>query len=491
MIAALVLAACLAQEPEPGQAVAVETPDVVASWVVGDMATLDADTQDEVFYLWLPRARGAQASWHHVGAFAVNTAISRAARPIRPTVIAAGWLQRWDLRVLVPDPVVRARVRATLDEAIAADPFFRNRDCTLASFVAAAIAGPAGALGLTELPVMRLDYALEAMLSNIGRGKYLEFRFAISASPDDGRTEEEIALAVFGVHREAAEAVRGDDRVAVFASEVTDKSRIAERVRGLVGDAWVTDDLIDENAADELRHAIYNLLTPTNDGHEWIIEMPNGFHAFLITDSSGKILREAPDALVADHEVPRPSTTRLEGAMSCIRCHGSEAGLKAVPNNVEALCSQGLDVLVDGGIVDSLQAAEEIAARYAGRDFERSLRHGRERYELAVDELTGGELDVAGISKLTADVFGQWRYPRFSARQALADVGVAVATDAEAVALFRQLAAPLEPRLPGVAVLEDPTIFAIGGGVRVHSRDWYRVFVPTFERVIARRSAVR
>jgi hypothetical protein len=463
------------------------TPPTAAVWAASDLARIPPEERDGLFYVWLPP--WASAQWHHATAYAANAAISRSGTIQRPVVVAGGWLQRWDLRQLVPDPNLRPKVAAELSRLIDADPYFRFQpDGILVPEVEAAIADVADASLIETLPIIRADWFIEGSLSSLDGGRYLELRGLADVTPGDGRTEEEEVLARFGVFRDASIELDGDRRVGMFRSEVTAKPRQVLALRGLAGDGWITDDVFDEDSADLARHPIYSLLEPQRRGSEVIVEMPNGLHLFFISDDQGRLLREAPPQLVTDSHVPRPHTARLQGgAISCIRCHASEAGLRSCANDVATLLAGDVGVLVETSVVDSRQAADEIAVRFAGRKFDRSLREGRERYEEAVDQVTGGEMSAGEIGDLLAEIYGRRRYEPVVPLIALRELGFErEQDDPSSELLLRELLAP--PDVPaGVAVVEDPTLAALRAGIAVGRADWDRVYALALARSHARR----
>ncbi len=459
MIAALVIAACLAADPPPG-VTRVMSPEDAMRAAVADLATLPADRQLLVRYVWVPPWLGEDA--HHVVSYAVNLAASRSGTIQHPTLVAGGTLQRWDLDRLVPDPTVRASVGEVWDTIASSDPYFR-RD---------GVSHPVPGL-LVSVPLVRADrFAAQCLLAIDGR--YPELRGLTNLRDDSGRTEEEIALARFGVFRSTSIEVDGDRRVGMVRSEVTGKARAVLALRGLVGSAWITEDLLDEDT-DASRHPIYHLLDGRPRGHEIIWELPNGLHGFLITDGDGRVLREAPPDLVTDHRTPAPHTSRLDGgAFSCIRCHGQSRGLRDCRNDVAAILATDVRILGDGSRTPE-QAAEEIATRYAGRDFERLLERGRLDYDAAIDELTGGTHDAETLAAATAELIGSWKYPLVDSRRVCLELGFEVAEGTDATAVLRELL-PTPVPSPGVAITEDPTIALLAAGVPIGRVDLERIY---------------
>jgi hypothetical protein len=465
MIAALTLAAILI-DPPAGLA-RVEAPEDAVRLVAADLATLPEPDRSSVRYLWIPP--GAPENAHHAIAFAVNTAATRSGRLV-PGVLV-GSLHRFDLREVCPDPKLFPKVAGEWDRIALEDPYFRRAGTLHPSIAAAWIA----AGGLAEPPVCRADRWLSQALS-ANRGRYLELRGLAEITADETRSPEEIALARVGIFERPAIDIDGDRRVGMIRSDVTAKPRAVLALRGLVGSAWITEDLLDGDSLETDRHPLYHLLDSRPRGHEIIAELPNGLHLFLITDDRGTILREAPPDLVADSRVPEPHTRRLDGgAISCIRCHASGDGLRDCANDVARILATDVRILGDGDLAPEL-AREKIATRYAGRDFERHLERGRLDYSAAVDELTGGELNVRELSDLTAAIYGELRYPLVDPARAVAELGFRIEDESlDPAAVLRELL-PTPVPVPGVAITEDPTVALLAAGVPIGRDDFDRVF---------------
>lgn len=447
---------------------AVETPDQVAQWVASDLVTVPVEDQPFQRYLWVPS--WADVKWHHASTYAVNLAVSRSGVIQQPTYIANGWIQRWDLRQLVQTDVQLKNITAVWDGLGSQEPYFPIAGVSVSSFKK--LAQFETVVGV-QYPVYRTDWFVSKALSSIDGGKYLEFRGFSNLKSDDGRTPEEIALARFGVFEQAAKDVDGDRRVGMFQSQVTGKARSVIALNGLVGFAWITEDLFDEDT-EAINHPIYNLLENQVRGHEIIIELPNGLHAFLITDDKGNVLDEAPPNLVADHRIPAPHTKRLQGgAISCIRCHASGQGLRDCANDVQKLLAGPLAVL--GDLNDKTGFAyDEIATRYAGRKFERSLVLGRLNYQDAVDDVTNGTMTVEEIAELVSSMYAGMRYELVTAEVALKELGFKLVDDEEKPVNPSAIMAQLVEVNP--TLTEDPSIAALFAGIPIRRTDFERVY---------------
>lgn len=495
MIAAMLLAAIMVQEPAiaepppPPDIIRTTAPDEVAAWVAFDLATLPESVRGDVFYLWLPP--WGEASWHHAFALAVNTGISRAGTVQHPDVIGQGWLQRWYLPKLVPNHAERVRVARVLRDAIADDPYFRQQpgspfftNSGLHPVIAERAEPLMELLGIEDVPVMRGDYALEQMLSALDGGRYLEFRGMADIVPTSDRTAEQLLLSRFGMFRDQAIQVDGDERVGMWFSEVSHKPRIVLFLRGLAGYGWITDDMSRNDIRPDV-HMIYNLLQTKPAGHEIILELPNGFHLYVVTDADGTILRQAPDHVVTDEVAAQYTEAILNGgAISCIRCHASGSGLRDCPNDVATMLSTDATILADLGLTELEESQDEIAKRYAGRGAERHLEQGRENLAIAVDTLTAGEMTVEELFTLAGQIYARRRWHRVEPGMALEEAGYQIRPfGPPAQRLLSELLAPVQQPSLGVSVVELPEIVSLRSGVPIGRSEFDRAFPVFIERL--------
>lgn len=306
------------------------------------------------------------------------------------------------------------------------------------------------------------------------------------------------------------ERVKSDRRAAMFRSKVTGKPRIVDFLKSLQGTdssfAFVTHDVEDADI-DIGTHAMMNLAKvkpgSTNNGtdkaREIIFARRNGLHGFALTNGKGVLQESAPDKVVVDSLIPSPHTKRLQGAISCLRCHGVDGsdGIKPVENDVIKLVNNGIDIFgdttnLDKGIPETLN---RLAGQYLARP-EKTLRRAREDYIEAILRATGPwkeDKDQTGVGKLAAEGYAEmwedWWYRGVDAKKALADLGYTNVPKEEAIATFRQLVPP-DPysRVPGFLGLvppimpEDPRIGAfrvldkLRAGITTTRADWSLVF---------------
>ena len=462
----------------------VETPEDVAQWVVTDLLTVPAQDQPFQRYVWVPS--WSSQEWHHAITFAINASASRSGTIQKPVLVANGWLQRWDLRQLVQKQEQLDRLTIVWDSLLELEPYFHVKGTGVPISTISYRLQPLGDLAdAVGLPVYRGDWFLVHLLSAIDGGAYQRFRGFAGVNAEGGRTPEERVLSQFGVFEAQAIQVDGDRRVGMFESGVTGQSRSVMFLSGLGGYAWITEDVFEGDSGAD-RSAIHNLLENNFRGREIIFELPNGLHGFLITDDKGGILSEAPPELVSDYTIPDGEPKRLDGgAISCIRCHASEQGLRTCRNDVAKLLAGPLRVLDDLTVDGNVNAIDEIATRYSGRKFDRGIRIGRENYEIAVDELTGGQMNVEELSNLVGEIFSQYKYGSVTPEIALRDIGFVVSGEdsPSPVVFFREVVA-LNQDVGGFRT-ESPEIAALYvGDIPIQRFDFERIYPFLLERSI-------
>ena len=284
----------------------------------------------------------------------------------------------------------------------------------------------------------------DLLWSEIYGGRYYEFM--LYQRGVNGVTDEDLLLRQLGVGskdetaQQVYDRVSSDQRAAVFESEVTGKPRRIDVLRTLAnrngqGLFSVTHDLLTKNI-DISQHPLMNLSKFKDAGREGIYEKQDGLHGFYITDGKGNLQDVAPQALVEDHEIPRPHTKYLQCAIGCIRCHGlgRDDGWKVAANDAKAILkSRRADIFSDltnraARVDDTLM---KLAGQYMG-DFEsKSFPRGRSDYADAVLMATGPwpetnnqnsvvKLSAARISK----IWNNRNYVLVTARQALLEMGL-------------------------------------------------------------------
>jgi len=466
------------------------TPQHAAAFAVADLATI-ADQEDRRFqrYLWIPP--WGSAEWIPSTIFTVNAAVSTSEVIQKPRLLANGWLMRFDLRSLAPEDDDLQRIIDVWDGLATQDPYFHVPsfnsgvdEAVAAPHLSAELVAQLAELNESSSLVYRADWFIVKSLSTTNGGVYYDFMgFRDLPVREDGNGGSEAAiLAKFGLFEDFSKRSRGDRRVGMLQSQVTGKSRAVAILNGFVGRGYVTEDIFDQDVSAD-RHALYNLIENEFRGRELIIEMPNGLHAFAITADNGDLLNAAPPNLVTDHRVPAPYTNELQGAISCIRCHGPEGGLKPCANDVATLLSGPLRIVDDLDEESNRKSIDRIAGMYGGGRFDRLLRRGNEDYAAAIDEITAGDMEPADLFQRVSYIYAGHQYQPIDARQALLEIGYKVDEEEfSAIDAFRALVSLEEGGLGPVIAFEDPVVAALYSGLKVTRTDWDRVFVDVMLR---------
>jgi hypothetical protein len=508
-----------------------DTTDAVA-WAVQDLMLRRASDRPFLRYLWVPP--WGDVAWHQVNSLLVNSAASQASTIVLPEGVAGGWLIVWDLRRLAPKEADLKRLAQVWDALAHGERYFhveldRPRPCDSYVFIDGQtyhgrrfVPAPhvEAGYGVLELethsfaPLVRADDFLRRVSSTIDGGLYYHF---IGFIRDGKRLNQAEIFKSVGLDLDLARSVEGDDRAAIFQSGVTAKPRTAEQVQGAIGKARITYDLFDEDV-DASRHPIYELLDFVNRsrGKEIIFERSNGLFAYLITDGEGKLADVAPPNLVADHRTPEPVTRQLYPPLSCIRCHGPDAGVKPVRNDVPTLLAGGKDGDVE--LFDDLKSKDNrfatldrLAGLYAAADpFTHELDLSRSRYSDAVWRATkgmgvnGGERVAQKAAATLSQHYADYWYPRsltesnVNADRAALELGYRVEAG-KGAALLRQLTRPQRADFfvgsseGGGAPVEsaEPSLAALRRGMTIRRQDFERAYAYAAQQVTNSRKGKR
>lgn len=546
---------CLALAVAPEAAIARRTtPADAQALALADLQTLPADVQPFTRYLWVSEGTAEAA---RTGSLTLNY-VSRTALPTRPPLLIRGPLLRVNLQKLaMDDDDLKDYLR--LWEEFQYDPSFATlvtKDSLKALLKEAGVLN----VGKTKILVPTAPYVLDgetyterwaSVLRLPGRGldektdaelykrtgsmaavtelNYFTYRSlstikdkgvyetifgglyyelsGVRKSKEKGTTDEDLLFeqlgvgdAKKGVKAEVVyERVKSDRRAAMFRSKVTGKPRRVDFLKSLLGRdeafVFVTHDLADEDI-DVGTHPIMNLVTFKDRAREVIYTRRNGLHGFVLFDGEGKLQDAAPDNVVKDHQIPAPHTARLQGAISCIRCHGTDGsdGLKPVTNDVPKLVKSfakgGVDIFGDLTKLDEgiPQTINRLAGQYAASP-DKTLRRGREDYIQAILESTGpwkAGKDQTEVGLLSAKYYEQtWRaywYATVDTQQALKELGYDVPKEKAQATLQALLPPDLDSRI-GDLIPEDPRIAALKQGIDITRTDWALAYQPAAGRI--------
>lgn len=463
--------------------VRLPTPADATGWALADIATAAEIDRPFLRYLWIPP--WGDEKWVAAIGFAVNSSPSHARTIQQAAVVANGWMLRYDLRRLAPQPQQLEKLLATWDGLAKDDPYFHvpreNTNLGVAVIAphlpqdqAAALVG----LSLSTGAVYRADWFIAKSLSTLDGGRYYDFR-QVNKRPDKG-TPLDNWLSSRGLFVGSTQQAGGERRAAMFRSGVTGKPRrvdIFPTLSGGIGS--ITRDVKDGNVGAD-SHPIRNLLKFRDDGSEIIVALPNGMLDYLLADAAGNIVDEAPPDLVRDHTIPAPHTSRLQPARSCISCHGtSEAdGWQPVTNDVARLLGSRLNVFADvSRDLTPEQVADQLAGLYAlDVDSADSLLgrgrrdHATAMFRVAQGVQFPGKSIVADVAQLTTSIIHRYEYDLVTPAIAARELGVVLAKDSKAD--------PLEVAIgpASAADIVDPVAGFLRIGVAVNRRDFEIIY---------------
>jgi hypothetical protein len=419
--------------------------------------------------------------------------------------LAGGRLARLDLRKIAPQVADFKRVTETYEKMVD-EPHFHTRnvreikvevppykasDGKVYNFRVVKQAGfglhagpedigKLATLTQSQVPIIRYDEFIFRTLSTLNGGLYLEF----ADIPDslDGFLKQA------GGSLEQVLKQRSDARTATPRSKVSGKPRegmffYGTNVNPKKGIPLITltfDNFDEDN--DPERNVFQNLLNFKSRAIEAIVVKPNGMLKYgLFNAENKKLQKSVPDNVAKDHEIPRVcGTARLEGAISCIRCHGPHDGFQPFPNVIQEMIAAGGEIFDDESSEFSPEETLDIlAGRYAG-DMEEPLRLVRNAHAFTTFSLTG--MDVATVSAEIANVYEAYVYDTVTPHTACAELGYVLDDADSAVSVLRQILPPLPPNAFGKRT-EDPLILVLKSGNGITRKDWNRIFADAMLRV--------
>jgi hypothetical protein len=456
-------------------------------WAISDLVQLPE--VDRPFQRYLAIPNWGNERWVPALNYGVNTAVSHAQTIHLGTVIANGWMVRYDLRRLSPRADTFARTVAVWDSLARQDPYLHVPASNVDAGAGLAIVAPSipsdhaavlANLSLSVGAVYRADWFLVKALSTLNGGAYYDFRQVVR-KPEKGSALDNW-LSQRGLFVGTTQAVGGERRAAMFRSGVTGKPRRVDVFPTLAGGLGsITRDVKDGNV-DATSHPLRNLLDFRDDGSEIIVAQPNGLHDYLLADSAGNVVDEAPPDLVRDHTIPPPHTSRLQPARSCISCHALEGedGWRAVRNDVQTLLSSQLNVFADVsklGITRE-EAVDKLAGFYA-LDIEHAdglLARARRDYSTAVYRCAAGirfdesKSIAAQVGQLTTGIIHDYDYALVDPGRAALELGYRPSKDWQGD-LLSEVLGPIDP-----TVEADPVVGFLRIGVSVNRTDWETVY---------------
>lgn len=306
----------------------------------------------------------------------------------------------------------------------------------------------------TYLPIVRLNWFLWSSLSSIDGGKYLEFR-----GLRVGKTKLDEYLKRHGANEAQIKNSNSDERAA-FISKVTGRARgvnvfQGSGVRPSVGSALiaVTDDNFYDRD-DPVANPFYSLLDHKPDAHEVFVTLPSGWLEYTLWNGDGTLLAEAPPNVVSDHRIPDPFPTRLNGAISCMRCHAPQEMWKPFRNEVKDMLGDRVRVNADisgRGNVD--QNLRRLGSLYSG-DLNPALKLARDAFDRRC--FIVAKVAAKKVLSDIADAYNEHEYTWIDAKIACSELGIEVPKeDLTGVVTFRRL---IPPKSLDGTVYDDPSV---------------------------------
>jgi hypothetical protein len=212
---------------------------------------------------------------------------------------------------------------------------------------------------------------------------------------------------------------------------------------------------------------------------------------FGLFNGDGVRQDEVPPDVAVDSTIPAPHTRRLQAAIGCIRCHGTDGsdGWKPLQNDVKTLLSGKLDLL--GDLTQRNRIASDVLDRLSGLyqgDFAKNLRRARDDVAEVTLKATGpwpdakDQTDAAKVAAVkVADEYAAYNYDLVDAQSALRELGID-AGKSESLQLIGMLLPPDERAAFADVILEDPRIAALKAGLGINRSDWALVYGFAAER---------
>lgn len=343
---------------------------------------------------------------------------------------------------------------------------------------------------VTNVPVVDSRWFITQALTTLDGGLYYRFRGIPT-------TQNEFLIKFTGVNQEKVDQIRSDQRAGMFFSKVTGKPRstivyhaIGGRSSVNQGLVMITEDTKDDEGQAE-KDPIRTLLDAKFDATEIIAELPNGFHVFGLFDGKGNRQNSAPDDVVKDHTVPAPYTSRLQPAISCIRCHTTDEGIKPAPNEILKL---KIGILGDINQTRDPNEVEEplllaannpeqlnrLLGKYAG-NFDKAFERARDDYSEALTFLGSkyNTPDSKKLQTLLSDTFEEYNYKLVDEKQAISEIRRITGW---------QLRLP-KGADPGLKILlepiplEDPYVRALKVGIPITRKRFEQIFADLTTRI--------
>ena len=408
------------------------TPVDAVQWALLDQLILPEEDRKFFRYIWIPPTAGEDAKyWIGAISYALNS-ISTSRILHQPAILANGWLLRFDLRRLAPEPEEFTRLQRTWDSCAVIEPYFHISQEILdaefpvpiaASWINESHVAALARINFSPALVYRADWFLIQLLSS-AEGKY--YQFAQIPKGNEDLTDQQAFFRSLALNEQEARNAGGDLRAVLLRSGVTGKPRRVDRYHGLVGAVWITRDITDEDRS-TANNPFFKLFKFNDSAREVIAERPNGLHIYALFDDRGKLVSSVPDNVAIDWTIPDGNTKRLEAGLSCISCHGTSEGLMEVPSDLQTILNEGyIDLIGDfNPDVVTSQPLDRLVQLYA-RGLDKQLRRGRDDLNEAIMRSTS-QIEGGMSAKVTmgyvAKIRNGYKYPSVSPQEISLDLG--------------------------------------------------------------------
>ena len=334
--------------------------------------------------------------------------------------------------------------------------------------------------------------------AQIWGGLSYEFNGIKRSKDQKVQTDEDLFFQALGIGNKQQKAqeifdnLHSEQRIALFRSGVTDKSRqidflpiLNRRIGDGVSGVSVTHDVRDQDIQ-TMHHALMSLRKKIfrDFAREVIFIKANGFNGYCLFNAQGVLQDEVPFDVANDSSIPHPHTQRLQSSISCIRCHESAGHSGWIPaqNDVMTLLENGADVFGDVSEQNKaiFETLNDLKSQYRGKPdkFFTAARNGFQEAMVSSTGLWKGNPinAVTEAGKYLESSYNNYNFARVTPSIALQELGFEAVPDKEAIKFLKVLLKPDQnSRVFGI-VPEDVRIFALTHDIPIYRKDFAMIF---------------
>lgn len=286
-----------------------------------------------------------------------------------------------------------------------------------------------------RLPIISADFFIPVAWSAIKidgvDGRYYQLR-GIQVG---GKNDFDAFLEQFGSDARTLRKLRADQRTLM-------KSGVAKRFRQIdllpafgtspqFGPSYITvSHDINNKEDDPANDPLENLIDFQDAAREIIAALPNGLHAYLLTNGQGAAQLEVPADIAAwpnsPHGDGQGGTKQLVPGISCLECHSPNRGYNPTKNYVRELKVKGFAAKFDFrvGKVSYKKFVDLLSDLYDG-DFDAPLKLASAGYANAADLASlraFGKTPIEGVGAEIVRIYGEY-FLEINTVRALRDLG--------------------------------------------------------------------